>query len=137
MNLLFLCLGVGVEDYFPAAIVIGEGGADDYRADNNASENNSATSASLPALKTILDCKMIVKGHKTIGQPYWLCLHCNDCSPNGHNATRALFHVLGIRRRQHIKRCTAVIPPMYLQQYEALYLKKKGDKKIKTAMALS
>ncbi len=42
MNLLFLCLSVGVEDDVPAAIVIGEDGIDDYKADNIASENNSA-----------------------------------------------------------------------------------------------
>ncbi len=42
MNLLFLCLSVGVEDDVPAAIVIGEDGIDDYKADNNASKDNSA-----------------------------------------------------------------------------------------------
>ncbi len=42
MNLLFLSLSVGVEDDVPAAMVIGEDGVDDNKADKNTSKNNSA-----------------------------------------------------------------------------------------------
>ncbi len=81
MNLLFLCsaliifvcvicLIVGVEDDVLSTVIISEDGLDDYKADNNASKNNSAGAASLPALKTIFDCEMIIKGHKTTGKPY-------------------------------------------------------------------
>ncbi len=91
---------LGDEDDVPAAIVIGDDdGEGDNKPANKAHETNSAQAASLPALKTVFDCKMVVKCYKTTGEPYWSCLHCNDCNKNGHIVTRALLHVLGIRGR--------------------------------------
>ncbi len=72
---------LGDEDDVPATIVIGD---DDGKSDNKpadkAHETNSAQTASLPALKTVFDCKMVVKRYKTTGELYWSCLHCNDCN---------------------------------------------------------
>ncbi len=65
---------LGDEDDFPVATVIGDDdGKGDNEPANEAHETNSAQTASLPTLKTVFDCEMVIKCYKATGEPYWSC----------------------------------------------------------------
>jgi hypothetical protein len=73
-----------------------------------------------PPLKHIWDCAFVERKNPPNG---WECFWCRDVFVPVH-ATRALFHVLRLRRGG-IKPCKAAIPDNYLAQYQAL--RDKGE----------
>ncbi len=98
--------------------------------------SDATSAATLPFLKSVFDCKKIVKISRRDGPIFWKCIPCGE-SFSGNNTTKSLLHVLKVCGQYNIKACTAEILPIFLCCYKELYTKKYLSKLTKDEVMVS
>ncbi len=56
---------------------------------------DATAATSPPLLKSVFNCKKIVKSSRRDGLIFWKCLHCGE-SFSGNNAIKSLVHTLRV-----------------------------------------